>query len=52
MQVEYCSISPNWTVGETIDYLRENEDLPKEFLQIFVVDNDGNLVGSLTSSQF
>ena len=39
MQTEYCSVSPNWTVGETIDYLRENEDLPKEFLQIFIVDD-------------
>ena len=51
MQVEYCSVSPNWTVGETIDYLRENEDLPKEFLQIFVVDNDGKLIGSVPSSR-
>ena len=51
MQVEYCSISPNWTVGETIDYLRENEDLPKEFLQIFVVDNNGKLIGSVPSSR-
>ncbi len=51
MQVEYCSVSPNWTVGETIDYLRENEDLPKEFLQIFVVENDGKLVGSVPSSR-
>ena len=51
MQVEYCSISPNWTVGETIDYLRENDDLPKEFLQIFVVDNNGKLIGSVPSSR-
>lgn len=51
MQVEYCSVSPNWTVGETIDYLRENEDLPKEFLQIFVVENNGKLVGSVPSSR-
>ena len=39
MQTEYCSVSPDWTVGETIDYLRETDDLPKEFLQIFIVDN-------------
>ncbi len=51
MQVEYCSVLPNWTVGETIDYLRENEDLPKEFLQIFVVDNEGRLIGSVPSSR-
>ncbi len=51
MQAEYCSVSPNWTVGETIDYLRENEDLPKEFLQIFVVDDEGKLIGSVPSSR-
>lgn len=27
-----------WTVGETIDYLRSNKDLPEDFYQIFVVD--------------
>ena len=51
MQTEYCAVSPNWTVGETIDYLRENEDLPKEFLQIFIVDNFGKLIGSVPSSR-
>ena len=51
MQTEYCAVSPNWTVGETIDYLRENEDLPKEFLQIFIVDNFGILIGSVPSSR-
>ncbi len=51
MQIEYCSVQPNWTVGETIDYLRENEDLPKEFLQIFIINNDGNLLGSVPSSR-
>ena len=51
MQIEYCSVSPSWTVGETIDYLRENEDLPKEFLQIFIVDHDGKLIGSVASSR-
>ena len=51
MQTEYCAVSPNWTVGETIDYLRENEDLPKEFLQIFIVDNFEKLIGSVPSSR-
>ncbi len=51
MQTEYCAVSPNWTVGETIDYLRENEELPKEFLQIFIVDSNGKLIGSVPSSR-
>ena len=51
MQTEYCSVSPDWTVGETIDYLRENENLPKEFLQIFIIDHNGILMGSVPSSR-
>ena len=30
----------NWLVGQTIDYLRESKDLPEEFLEIFIVDNN------------
>ena len=51
MQTEYCSVSPEWTVGETIDYLRETVDLPKEFLQIFVVDDKKRPLGSVPSSR-
>ena len=47
MQTEYCSVSPEWTVGETIDYLRETDDLPKEFLQIFIVDDKKRPLGSV-----
>ena len=39
MQREFTAVPSNWTVGQTIDYLRETKDLPKEFLEIFIVDN-------------
>ena len=32
MQREFTAIPSNWSVGQTIDYLRENKDLPEEFL--------------------
>ena len=51
MQTEYCSVSPEWTVGETIDYLRDTDDLPKEFLQIFIVDEKNRPLGSVPSSR-
>lgn len=51
MQTEYCSVSPDWTVGETIDYLRDTDNLPKEFLQIFIVDHENKLLGSVPSSR-
>jgi len=38
MQREFTAIPSNWSVGQTIDYLRENKDLPEEFLEIFIVD--------------
>ena len=40
MQREFTAIPNNWSVGQTIDYLRENKDLPEEFLEIFIVDNE------------
>jgi Mg/Co/Ni transporter MgtE (contains CBS domain) len=36
MQREFTAIPNNWSVGQTIDYLRENKELPDEFLEIFI----------------
>jgi magnesium transporter len=38
MQREYVAVPSHWTVGNTIDYLREARDLPDEFYDIYVVD--------------
>ena len=51
MQREFTAVPSNWTVGQTIDYLRENKDLPKEFLEIFIVNNDFKPVGTVPSSR-
>jgi magnesium transporter len=51
MQREFSAVPSNWSVGQTIDYLRENKDLPKEFLEIFIVDNDFKPVGTVPSSR-
>ena len=51
MQREFTAIPSNWTVGQTIDYLRESKDLPQEFLEIFVVDNDFKPIGIVPSSR-
>jgi len=39
-----------WTVGETIDYMREADDLPSEFYDIFVVDPRHRAVGTVALS--
>ena len=51
MQREFTAIPSNWSVGHTIDYLRENKDLPEEFLEIFIVDNEFKPIGSVPSSK-
>ena len=45
MQTDYISVPPFWSVGQTIDYMREEEDLPNTFSFIWVVDPSHHLVG-------
>ena len=47
MQTEFIAIPPFWTVGQTIDYMRDAEDLPDEFYQLYVVDPAYNLQGTI-----
>ncbi len=51
MQREFTAVPSNWSVGQTIDYLRESKDLPEEFLEIFVVDSDFKPIGIVPSSR-
>lgn len=52
MQTEFIAIPPFWTVGQTIDYLRAEKDLPDEFFQIYVVDPGYNLLGTIPLDKF
>jgi len=51
MQREFAAIPSDWSVGQTIDYLRENKDLPEEFLEIFIVDRNFKPIGTVPSSK-
>ena len=51
MQREFTAIPSNWSVGQTIDYLRENKELPEEFLEIFIVDEEFKPIGTIPSSR-
>jgi len=51
MQREFTAIPSDWTVGQTIDYLRESKDLPEEFLEIFIVNNEFKPIGIVPSSR-
>src|SRR5215475_6737439 len=45
MQTEFIAVEPHWTVGQTIDYMRETPDLPDRFWVLYVVDKDRTLKG-------
>lgn len=47
MQTDFIAIAPFWTVGQTIDYLRTERDLPDEFYQIYVVDASYKVLGTV-----
>ena len=51
MQREFTAIPSDWSIGQTIDYLRENKDLPEEFLEIFIVDSNFKPIGTVPSSK-
>jgi magnesium transporter len=51
MQTEFVAVPPFWTIGQTIDYMREDKDLPEHFSQIFVIDPTFKLLGAIDLDQ-
>ncbi|MGO4705078.1 magnesium transporter [Microvirga sp. 2MCAF38] len=47
MQTEFIAVPPFWTIGQTIDFMRETTDLPETFYEIFVIDPSGHLLGAV-----
>jgi magnesium transporter len=47
MQTEYIAVAPDWNVGRAIDYMRETEELPEQFYELYVVDGDGRFLGAV-----
>ncbi|MBO6917542.1 MAG: magnesium transporter [Rhizobiaceae bacterium] len=47
MQSEFVAVPPFWTIGQVIDYMRLDKDLPERFSQIFVIDATYKLVGDI-----
>ncbi|MDA0339341.1 MAG: magnesium transporter, partial [Proteobacteria bacterium] len=47
MQRDLIAIPPYWTVGQAIDHMRDTEDLPDDFYEIFVVDATYKPVGTI-----
>ena len=51
MQTEFIAVPPFWTVGQTIDYMRETADLPDRFFEVYVVDAAYRFVGAVALDQ-
>jgi magnesium transporter len=47
MQTELIAVPPFWTVGQTIDFMRDTKDLPETFHEIYVVDAGLRFVGAV-----
>lgn len=46
MQRELIAVPEHWSVGQTIDYLRDNADLTTDFWEIYVVDPAHKPIGT------
>jgi magnesium transporter len=46
MQRELIAVPEHMTVGQVIDYLRENQDLTTDFLEIYIVDPQHRPIGT------
>lgn len=51
MQAHLVAVPPFWTVGQVIDHMRESEDLPDTFSEIFIVDPTHRVLGSVELSK-
>lgn len=51
MQGEFVAVAPFWTIGQVIDHMRDADDLPDSFAEIFVVDPSYSVVGSVDLSR-
>ena len=51
MQTDCIAVPPFWSVGQTLDYIREEPDLPERFFEVFVVNPAFHLIGSVSLDQ-
>jgi magnesium transporter len=51
MQTDFVAVPPFWSVGQVIDHMREAEELPETFSDIYVVDPSYHVLGSVDLSR-
>lgn len=48
MQTDFLAVPTFWTVSQTVDYIREQAELPGEFFEVFVIDPGFRLIGGVS----
>ncbi len=51
MQRDFVAVPPHWSVGQTIDFMRKEKNLPDDFFEIFVVDPKHKPIGTVPLSR-
>ncbi|MDH3507875.1 MAG: magnesium transporter [Gammaproteobacteria bacterium] len=51
MQRQVAAVPADWTVGKTIDYLRDADDLPADFFDLFLTDPERRPIGTIPLSR-
>ena len=51
MQRQVVAVPENWNVGKTIDYLRDADDLPADFFDLFLIDPAHRPIGTIPLSR-
>ena len=51
MQRQVVAVPENWSVGKTIDYLRDADDLPADFFDLFLIDRAHRPIGTIPLSR-
>jgi magnesium transporter len=47
MTTHFIAVPPFWTVGQTIDFMREDSRRPEEFTELYVVDPSFHFLGTV-----
>src|SRR4029078_8530068 len=47
MQTEFIAVPPSWNVGQAIDYMRETQELPERFFELYVTGGGRRFVGAV-----
>ena len=50
-QTDFVAVPEHWNVGQVIDHLRTERDLPDEFYEIYVVDPRMHVLGTVSTAR-